>query len=401
MSRQRSAANDFSSHVPSRIMAYDAQNLEGSGFEYPPLSDVYTDPYSSFCLMNAYSGHDAAGREDFCEPEPSFYPYYGHHRVASTTPPHRFSYPDDGLRVPDLEQIASFPSSAPLSEPRSSTFPILTDLSPSLAGDTKPRFISYKSWSARTKRPRGTTGSVVCDRCGYKFTVVSSLNRHSKICHGRKVAKNSSSTQCQSIKTTNVGFISDCNPDGFPIFGTGPTAKDGLEHDSRLPNVADASVVLDSLDYGNASLMSDSSLPDYYPLSPVSTQSYIPRGPDKSADHGTFFCDLCPGDFARQDLLQLHKARVHRMTNLPYPPDSGTIDTPPYLYGVTLENPKTKHSRAALRVFEGGALSSSPCRLCQSKGLDCIVNPLVSSKCAYCNHRSNGVYCGAAGVKYL
>ena len=380
-------------------MAYDVKNLEeGWGFEYPPVSDVYASPHSSFRLMNAYSGHDAVGGGDICEPDPSFYPYYGHYATASTTPPHQFSYPDDGLRVPALEQMASLHSPAPLSEPRSSTFPLFTDFSPSPVGDTKPRFISYKSRTARTKRPRGTTGSIVCDRCGYKFTVVSSLNRHSKICHGRKVAKNLSSTQCKSIKTKNVSFISDCNPSGLPVAETGPTSQDG--HHSNLPKVADASVVLDSLHYGNLSLMSDSSLPDYYPLSPISIHSYIPQGADTSEDHATFFCDLCPGKFARRDMLQLHKARVHFSTESPYLPDSGTIATPAYLAGLTLKNAKAKHSRAALQVFEGRALSSSPCRPCQSKGVDCIVNPLVSSKCAYCNHRCNGVYCGAAGVKY-
>ena len=339
--------------------------------------------------MNAYSGHDAAGGSDICEPDPSFYPYYGHYTTASTTPPHQFSYPDDGLRVPALEQIASLPSPAPLSEPRSFTFPLFTDFSPSSAGDTKPRFISYKSRTARTKRPRGTTGSIVCDRCGYKFTVASSLNRHSKICHARKVAKNFSPTQRKSIRTENVGFT---------VAETGPTSQEG--HHSNLPKVVDASDGLDSLHYGNLSLMSDSSLPDYYPLSPISIHPYIPQGADTSADHATFFCDLCPSKFARRDMLQLHKARVHFSTESPYLPDSGTIATPAYLASLTLKNAKTKHSRAALQVFEGGALSSSPCRPCQSKGVDCIVNPLVSSKCAYCSHRSNGVYCGAAGVKY-
>ena len=380
-------------------MAYDVKNLEeGCGFEYPPVSDVYGSPNSSFGLMNAYSGHDAVGEGDICEPDPSFYPYYGHYATASTTPPHQFSYPDDGLRVPALEQIASLPSPAPLSEPRSSTFPLFTDFSPSPAGDTKPRFISYRSRTARTKRPRGTTGSIVCDRCGYKFTVLSSLNRHSKICHSRKVPKILSSTQRKSIRTENVGFISDCNPSGLPGAETGPTSQDG--HHSNLSKVADVSDGLDSLHYGNLSSMSDSSLPDYYPLSPISIHPYIPQGADTSTDHATFFCDLCPGKFARRDMLQLHKARAHPSTESPHLPDSGTIATPAYLAGLTIKNAKTKHSRAALQVFEGGALSSSPCHPCQSKGVDCIVNPLVSSKCANCNHRSNGVYCGAAGVKY-
>lgn len=382
-------------------MAYDVKNLEeGCGFEYPPVSDVYASPHSSFRPMNAYGGQGGFGGDDICEPISSFYPYYGHYATASTTPPHHFSFPDNGLRVPALEQIASLPSPASLSEPRSSTFPLFTDFSPSPAGDTKPRFISYKSRTARTKRPRGTTGSIVCDRCGYKFTVVSSLNRHSKICHGRKIAKNLSSTQRKSIRTENVGFMSDCNPGGLPVVKTGPTSQGGPGHDLNLSNVADASVVLDPLGYGNLSLFSDSSLPDYYPLSPISIQSYIPQGADTSADHATFLCDLCPGKFARRDILQLHKARIHCSSESPYLPDSGTIDTPAYLAGLTFKDSKTKHSRAALQAFEGGALSSSPCRPCQSKGVDCIVNPLVSSKCVYCNYCSNGVYCGAAGVKY-
>lgn len=315
-------------------MAYDVKNLEeGCGFEYPPVSDVYASPHSSFRPMNAYSGQDAFGGDEICEPNPSFYPYYGHYATASTMPPHPFSNPDNGLRVPALGQIASLTSPASLSEPRSSTFPLFTDFSPSTAGDTKPRFVSYKSRTARTKRPRGTTGSIVCDRCGYKFTMVSSLNRHSKICHARKIAKNFRSTQRTSIRTENVGFISDCNPGGLPVVKTGPTSQDGLGHDLNLSNVADASVVLDPLNYGDLSLFSDSSLPDYYPLSPISIQSHIPQGADTSADHATFFCDLCPGKFARRDILQLHKARIHCSSESPYLPDSGTIDTPAYLAG--------------------------------------------------------------------
>ena len=131
---------------------------------------------------------------------------------------------------------------------------------------------------------------------------------------------------------------------------------------------------------------------------PGRLESYVPRRLDTSADHNVFFCDLCPATFARRDTLQLHKARTHDLMEIGYLRDMGAIDLPPYLLGIT-PNTGSTYSGTAFRNFEHGGLSSNPCQPCLSKGIDCIVNRRTSSKCCYCNHCDNGVYCGAAGVK--
>ena len=383
-------------------MAYYAQDLdEGSGFEYPPVPNTYTNPYPTSCSVNAYN-HHALAPEDCYGSVTSVYPYYEHQPTSSTASICHFLYLDTGFESPHLQQIASVPSIASSPSRGTPTLVASTSHTPSPADTTKSTVITHSA--IRKKRPRGTTGNIVCDACGYKFTVKSSLARHSKICRGKKSAKDSAkkstSAQRKSVRTKDVGFMSDETINARPIIQTEPTSQVELAHNINLHAMSPASTVSDSPCSGNASLILGSHTLQPHRPSPESTQPYVPRGQDPSTDHSSFFCDICPSTFARRDILQLHKAQAHDLTEIPYLPDSGTIDTPPYLRGVTLEK-STVHSRAALRVFEGGALSSSPCHSCESKGFDCIVNPRISSRCSYCAHRDVGVNCGAAGVKYL
>ena len=383
------------------MMAYFGHNsrAEESGFEYPPVPDAHTDPYSAF---DAYSGNQAWVPNHLTGLHPSLYPSDGYQGMAPPTPPqHHFSYQDHG--VPILRQIAPATSPASSSDHGFSPSLPLTDHTRSPADATNIKFVSYSAEAPSRKRPRGTTGTIVCDKCGGKFTRVHSLGRHNRTCHGKKVAEKSTSTQRKTFKAKDTRLASDHVNYALTALKPRPTSPEeqnqvvGLS--SNLRAMTTTSMRMNSPSAENASLMSDSYTPNIQFQMPISTRSYIPRGPDTSEHHNNFFCDLCPEIFARRDILQLHKARIHGLTEVPNLPDSGSIDRPRYLTGVTLEN-ANKHSRRAFQTFEGGGLSSSPCQPCTMKGLDCIVNPLVSGKCSYCNHCDNGCYCGAAGVKY-
>ena len=385
-------------------MAYFGHNSRAkqSDFEYPPVPDAYTDPYSAF---DAYSGNQARVPNHHTGLRPSFYPPHGYQAMVSPTPPqHHFPYQDHGLEVPILRQIG--PALLPASSSDngfSTSFPF-TDHTRSPANATDIKFVSYSAEaSSRKKRPRGTTGSIVCDKCGGKFTRVHSLERHNRTSHGEKIAKKSTSTHRKPFKAKDARLASDHINYAFTALKPRPTVPEEQNQvvglNSNLRAMSTTSMIMNSPSAENASLMSDSYTPNLQSQKPISTQSYIPRGPDTSADHNNFFCDLCPEIFARRDILQLHKARIHGLTETPYLLVSGSMGRPWYLTGVTLEN-ANKHSRRAFQTYEGGGLSSSPCLPCILKGLNCIVNPLVSGKCAYCNHCDNGHYCGAAGVKY-
>ena len=235
-----------------------------------------------------------------------------------------------------------------------------------------------------------------------------------------------------SIEANRVGLPSQSNVAAFPVTETRPTHQDPKDQDSgyssSLRETSATGTMNDSQGLSEESPTSDSTTlttPHQRPLptqphvpqafntslpahpsvpqafhTSLATQPYLPYTFDTSPDHATFFCDLCPSLFPRRDLLQLHKARLHSVTEMPYLPTSGALTKPQYLQSVTPES-GTKHSRSALRVFEGGGLSRGPCQPCLLRGTDCIVNPFASSKCAFCNFRDNGSYCGAAGVKYM
>ncbi|KAF6217416.1 hypothetical protein HO133_006932 [Letharia lupina] len=389
-------------------MAYVAQNsgAEGSGFEYPPVPNAYPDPYSTFDTINAYNLHHVPALKDRAEPEPSHDHSHGYQTVAfsNRAPPNQVFYPYPGSEVPPLRRIAPAPSPTSSLENGVPSSSASMDPAASSAAGTNISFVSYSTKDGYKKRSRGTTGSIVCDKCGYKFTVASSLSRHNKTCRGKKRVNHSTSTQRKTIKPKNVSMASVHIIDALPI--TKPRGASSEERSQFVESKANlhamqfTSTVVDYANSHNASLIPVPNTTDPDSQKPFLIQSYVPQGPDTSTDHKTFFCDICPGTFARRDILQVHKARIHGLTEIPYMPESGIIDRPRYLTGVTFDT-ANKHSRLALKTFEGGGLSSSPCQPCTLDGLECIVNPFSSSKCSYCNHRDNGRPCGAAGVKYL
>lgn len=384
-------------------MPYEASNFgaEQTGFEYPPVPSAYSGPYFT---SDAYIGHQTRAPGYHA----SLYPYsYRSHdyrvRASYAAFPSHLSYPDHGVGVPAFRPIVPAPAPVSPSGHHIPTLPALTDHSPSPANANDTKFISYSAENHNKKRTRGTTGKIVCDRCGKKFTVLGSLTRHSKICRGKNAAKKSKSTQHKSIKSEDAGVASDHinHASGATETSLNPTEDQSpvMALNSRTPTIPVASTVDDLPITENASLMSEPTTleSNVQKLKPI--QPYIPRGPDTFPDRKVYFCDVCPGTFARRDLLQIHKAEIHRLTEAPYLPDSGAIDRPWYLVDVSHEN-ATQHSRLALRTFESGGLSTSPCEPCATRDLDCIVNPNVSSKCSYCSHRDSGVVCGAAGVMY-
>ena len=375
-------------------MAYD-------GFEYPPVPNTYTDVHSTFDSSNAYSSDSAPALEKHNGIKPSSYPYYVHQAAVPSTASSPF-YSNPGCQVRAFQEPTLVHSFEPPFIKEFSPSPAFTEQYSSPAESTDTQFVACSPKIPYKKRPRGTTGTVFCDKCGSRFTVASSLYRHNKVCRGKALAEKVSPMKHNPLKPKNVGFMSD-SINTLPVIEAGHTVQEEVEHRckhiSGTRAISTACTIADFLSSGDASSMSDFTLPESCLPQSRSTQSYVPQGLDTSADHANFFCDLCPRTFVRRDILQLHKAQVHHLTEFPYMPDSGAIVTPRYLNGVTPEN-GTKHSRLALQVFEGGALSTSPCQPCQSKSYDCIVNPFISSRCCYCNYRDSGLYCGAAGVKY-
>lgn len=391
-------------------MAYFAQNsrAEGMGFEYPPVLDAHTypDPHTTFDAINAYSGYHAPVPKARSPLPPSHDYSLEYQAMVSSkeTPPSQASYPDHGFRIPDLRgnAIASSPTSSLDYGLNTPSVSMNATVPP--APVTKASFVHYPGKAGSHKKLRGTTGRHICDSCDVRFTVVSSLHRHKKICRGLKSAKKSESTQNRIIKPKNATEASDhsdrtlhaIRPRFVPSGEKNHVVGLGLD----MPTTPAATMVVERPRAEDSGLISDPNTSKHHTKKPRSTQSYVPRGPDTSADHEYYFCDLCPETCARRDILQLHKATVHGLTESFYLPESGTIDRPPYLEGKNHENAST-HSRRALKTWEGGGLSTSPCQPCILRGLDCIVNPFSSPKCCFCNCRDQGWVCGAAGVRYL
>ncbi len=383
-------------------MAYFAQNsrTEESGFEYPSPPRACTDSYSSF---DANNGYDSRTPKHLSSAHPPF--YQNHQAMAFPTPtPRRSPYQDHGLEVPVFGPIVSAISPASSSGHGSITPLASMDHTLSPAYNEKLKFVPSSAEGLYRKRPRGTTGSVVCDKCGTKFTVVSSLTRHNKICRGKKTLNKSAPTQRTPPKTKGATLIADHSdhdwhagkPSHIPLEKQGQVG----DPDSNYHTVPAASTLFTSPWTENPSLISDPNIMNPDLQNPTSATSNLVRGRDTPFDHRNFYCHLCPEVFARRDMLQMHQFRIHDFTEMPYLPESGAIDRPSFLTGVTRDN-ATDHSNRALRIWEAGGLSTSPCQPCIAKGMDCIVNPLVSSRCSFCCYRDDGSYCGAAGVKYL
>ncbi len=372
-------------------MAYFAQDsrTEEGGFEYPSPPGACTDSYSSF---DANNGYDSRTPKHLTSAHLPF--YQNHQATAFPTPTSRYSpYQDHGLEVPVFGPIVSAISPASSSGHGSITPLTSMDHTLSPTYNEKIKFVPSSAKGLYKKRSRGTTGSVVCDKCGAKFTVVSSLTRHNKICRGKKPLKKSAPTQRTPPKTKGATLIADHSDH---------LEKQGQvgDPDSNSHTVPATSTLFISPRTENPSLISDPNIMNPDLQNPTSTPSNLVRGGDTSFNHRNFYCHLCPEVFARRDILQMHQFRIHDFTEMPYLPDSGVIDRPSFLTGVTRDN-ATDHSNRALRIWEGGGLSTSPCQPCISKGMDCVVNPSVSSKCSFCCYRDDGSYCGAAGVKYL
>lgn len=316
-----------------------------------------------------------------------------------------------------------------------------------------------------TKRPRGTTGNVVCERCGVKFTEPSSLTRHNKTTLCGKAAgitttlhnsngapkrghlsqiHQESSMLNEAIDTVAVaGPKDDISRLGSQVMGLASGSGMILDADATHPisyaqnasslsdyNIASTPMIVAA---GNAQIVQTQSVvpsvamhgsltsyvPGRYTPLVVATgdaqaaqipsmipslnnqrplQRFIAEG-TRSAQDYEFNCDICPESFPRRYSLQLHKSSTHDVVEAP---DSrGTIDMqrPWYLVGATYEN-SSDHRRRALQVWEEGGLSGEPCKPCSGRGLDCVVSAFISTKCAFCNHRDNGMYCGAAGVMF-
>ena len=395
-------------------MAYFTQKVkaEESDFEYPPPPDTYTNPYAMFNASNAYISHHTPVLEhDFV---PSYDHSPGHQAMAfSSHTPSSQSSPVHGLEFRVPKNIAPVPlpnSSYDLGSPSPSMSIRPTTFSP--APGTKVSFIQYPSEVGYRRRPRGTTGRIVCDECGGKFTVLSSLNRHKKTCLGKKPAKISTSSQHEPIKPPNAIKASEQNNDALQGMNPSPVPSGEQSRvegpNSILPTMPAAGMVTPKEQSRVVGLSSNlPHIPVFVRVNDAlsaerawSIQSYVPRGPDISADYKSYFCDLCPEIYARRDLLQAHKAEIHGLVEIPFLLDPGTMDRPQYLMGVTYEN-STQHSRRALKIWETGGLSPSPCQHCVARGLGCMVNPSVSNKCSYCSYRDSGGVCGAAGVKYM
>ena len=370
-------------------MAHEKSGARDRKFGYPPIPSVYGNSVSTL------GGLQGTALMENTEPEPSRYPDPGHYASASFTPsPYAFSYPDN---VDDNAPIYNAPSISPA---LSSDY---SYLAPSIftGHELSIRNPANITSTAQKRSPRGATGDVVCDECGYKFTFKSSLYRHRKICRGKKSSRKQLA-QPKSMKTKGLGLHSN-NTDAMSVTETQRNQQDNKDQDAgnigNHEKISTTNNMIESQGPSKASSTSNSTPPMSYQQWPLATQPYVPRGPDTSEDHTSFRCDLCLVIFARRDILQMHKAQVHGMTEAPFLPESGIMNTPPYLEGVTLEG-SSYHSQQALRIFHGGALSSSPCQPCLLRGEECIVNPFLSSRCARCSYSDNGSYCGAAGVKY-
>ena len=245
--------------------------MEYNDFDHESVPYTWNSVHSTSDPFNPYGGHYPPALEDQTRTKPFSYPYYSHQAMLpSTASPYGGFQPSHASGVCTVEQTASVTSPASAlgymptsfafadhSHSQSPTDPITTKFVPYYAAKAHPK-----------KRPRGTTGSVVCNNCGYKFTVVSSLNRHRKICRGKRLtekpAKKSSSTQPKSIETKAVGSMSDYNVDALHASQENPA------HDADIHAISTSSSTTGLLGSGNANLVSDFTLPESHFQKPAS-----------------------------------------------------------------------------------------------------------------------------------
>ena len=229
-------------------------------------------------------------------------------------------------------------------------------------------FVPYPA--GRLQARRGTTGKIVCPDCGGKFTVMSSLNRHSRIC--KKVWR-PASTQHENMKVSDAERVSDLNVHPLAadehdfISSEGVSSGTGFEsnihcmptkrtrsashdtEDSILANkprnynslIAESnwsppaqldqtegpdshfsivSATNTSFSPSNAQTTSPTSgpySPSPYPQKAFGTRLHVPQRGGTSADHNTLICDVCYAVFPRRDRLRLHRIRAHGLTEEP------------------------------------------------------------------------------------
>ena len=334
-------------------MAYFASDSSKSenGFEYP-------DPEATFHVPSEHqtqmSGYPASSRQN-CYPSPSHQAMY-QAMTSIADHPHQSSTSNPWQEEPSFGQVTPVPllTTRPLAPLESGLQHTEKD---------NGRFVPYPA--ARQQPRRGTTGKIVCADCGGRFTVISSLNRHSKICRGRKKAWQPASTQ-HSVSDLSVhplaanergsnssegrssvtGFNSniyhtptkrtrsashdiedsiltnklrnDASPTAYSNWS--PPAQhaqtEGL-HSSNFHTVSATNTSFSPSNAQTPSLMSGPYAQSPYSHNAIGTRSYVPQSRDTSADHNTFFCDVCYGTFPRRDLLQLHMASAHGVTEEP------------------------------------------------------------------------------------
>ena len=335
-------------------MAYFGSDSKSeNGFEYP-------DPEATFHVHSQHqtqmSGYPASSRQN-CYPSPSNQAMYqamtsfaDHPRQSSSSNPWH-EEPSFGQVMPAL--------------PPASASPPFVGSAPQYTKEVSRGFVPYPA--ERQQPRRGTTGKIVCADCGGRFTVMSSLNRHSKICRGRKKAWQKAPTQYQNEKVPNADsasdfsigpsaaneheFVSSERVSGITKFNSNmhhtPTKRtrsasqdtedsilakklsnynsltagsnwsppaqyeeaDGLDSNSHTVSATRTSFSPSSAQ--TRSLTSGPYAQSPYSQKAVGTRSYVPQSSDTSANHNTLLCDVCYGTFSRRDLLQLHRASAH------------------------------------------------------------------------------------------
>lgn len=224
-----------------------------NGFDYPPVPDGYSNIYSTS------DPYYAPAFEHQAETAPFSYPYYGPDAtVLSTASPHKNFYIDPAFGDSTFEQATSMPGPVFSLKHKLPMSPTSTGCNSSLTDVKNTNFVPQSETTLSKKRPRGTTGSVVCEKCGGKFTVISSLNRHNRICRGQKSFKKPSSTQRKSITTKKEGFMPDYNT------GASHILHKQLGHDNEVHPISTSSTVAVFLASGNANSVSDFSLPESF-----------------------------------------------------------------------------------------------------------------------------------------
>ncbi|KAM0802058.1 hypothetical protein BDR22DRAFT_134638 [Usnea florida] len=339
-------------------MAYFTSNSNEreNGFEYP-------DPESIFDVQSDHqtpmAGYSASSRQN-CYPSPSNQAVFqARNSIAEHS--RQSSSSDPWQDVPSLAQVNAvlpYASSPPPS------------LGSALQETKKGKRESVPYPAARQQAPRGTTGKIVCTDCGGKFTVMSSLNRHSKICRGRKKAWQPASTPHRNMMVPNADSASDLSvhataaDEHDDVSSEGVSSITGINpyvyhtptkrtrstsHDTEDSILADKLSNYSSLTAGSnwspparpdqtegpdsnfhttpatKTSFSFSNSQNTSPtsgLSPYSQRaceapSYVPHSGDTPANNNPFFCDVCYGTFSSRDLLQIHRASAHGVTEDP------------------------------------------------------------------------------------